>query len=251
MKNITFRNIYINGQLILENDQYRHVHNSEMLLQYNSNFITFKEMPSIDQFKAAQNYLRDFHEKSGQRHVRFYFPEGETIPSELTTYLLDNDYTIGVLELYAIQPELFPTVNNHPDINIQKVSNETLELFLKWQFEQDSVYGNAFAEQKQGQHVRNYNDDKIIQIIAFYQNKLVGSIDVIIADKTAEMDGFIVHEDYQKRGIGSQMQKFVMELFQDKTIILVADGEDTAREMYRKQNYQYLGLQYESLRVYD
>jgi len=43
---------------------------------------------------------------------------------------------------------------------------------------------------------------------------------------------------------GLEFQKFVMEQFSDKTIILVADGEDTPREIYRRQNYQYYRFKY-------
>lgn len=252
MINITFNNIYKSGQLVLVNDLYKHVHNPEILLQYDSNFISFNKIPTIEEFFEAQSYLRAYHENYGQKHVRFYFPEGVTLTSELRDYFNDDkDYTIGFLELYAIEPSKFPAVKNHPDIDIQQVSNETLDIYLKLQYELDSVYGNAFAEQKQGQHVRNFKDESKMQIIAFYKGKPAGSVDVIISDDTAEIDGLMVHEDYQKKGIGSRLQKFVMDQFHDKTVILVADGEDTPKKMYRKQNYQYLGLRYEALKVYE
>lgn len=250
MNNITFKNIYKAGQLVLENDLYAHVHNPEVLLQYDSNFIAFKRMPTIEEFTAAQNYLKAYHEKNGQKHVRFYFPEGEELTPELTEHLKGDDYTIGFLELFAIKPERFPAVNHNSDIEVQKVSNENMDAFLSFQYEQDARYGTNYAEQKQAQHVRNFNDEKKQQIIAFCKGKAAGTVDVIISDETAEIDGLIVHKDFQKKGIGSRLQKFVMEQFSDKIVILVADGEDTPKEMYRKQNYQYLGFQFEALKVY-
>ncbi|MGA5689718.1 GNAT family N-acetyltransferase [Cytobacillus pseudoceanisediminis] len=74
---------------------------------------------------------------------------------------------------------------------------------------------------------------------------------MIIKEYTAEIDGLMVHEDFQKKGIGRRLQKSVMDQFKDKTIILVADGEDTPKEMYRRQNYQYLGKQYNLLKIYE
>ena len=88
-----------------------------------------------------------------------------------------------------------------------------------------------------------------MQIMAYYQGLPAGAVDVIIAEETAEIDGLSVKEAFQKKGIGSRLQRFVMDTFADKTIILVADGEDTPREMYQKQNYQYLGFQYEIQKV--
>jgi GNAT superfamily N-acetyltransferase len=252
MKNITFKHIYKPGQTVLENDLYRHNHNPEMLLQYDSNFIAFKRMPSVEEFVEAEHYLRDFHDKHGQKHVRFYFPEGENVTPELLEYFnSDSDYTIGFLELYAIEPAQFPTVNLHPEIDIQKVTSENLQVLLDFQYGHDCVYGINFADQKQGQHIRNFRAENIQQLLALYQGKPAGVVDIIISENTAEIDGLLVHEDFQKKGIGSTLQKTVMDLFSDKIVILLADGEDTPKEMYQKQNYQYLGLQYEALKVFN
>jgi GNAT superfamily N-acetyltransferase len=251
MKNINFKNIYKAGQLIFENELYRHVHNPEVLLQYDSNFIHFKKMPAIQEFNDAHSYLREYHEDHGQKHVKYYFPEGETLTAELEKYFkCGADFSIGYMELYAIQPANFPAVTENADINIQKVTNETLETYLKFQFEQNSIHGKDYAEQKQGQHLRNFENETFMQVIGYYKGNPAGSVDVIISEDTTEIDALVVHEDYQRKGIGSHLQKFVMEQFLDKTLILVADGADTPKEMYRKQNYQYLGFQYEAFKVY-
>ncbi|MBT2687732.1 GNAT family N-acetyltransferase [Bacillus sp. ISL-47] len=252
MGNITFKDIYKPGQTILENDLYIHNHNPEMLLQYDSNFISFKKMPTIKEFIKAQDYLRDYHKEHGQKHVRFYFPEGEPLSQELKDlFREDEDYSIGFLELFAIQPENFPAIKEIPEIIVENVTDEKWDDYLRFQYEQDSVYGDEYAKKKQSQHLRNFNHQGIQQILAFYQGEPAGSVDVILKDHTAEIDGLMVREDFQKKGIGSRLQKFVMNQFHDRTVILVADGEDTPKEMYRKQNYQFLGKQYQALKVYE
>jgi hypothetical protein len=35
-----------------------------------------------------------------------------------------------------------------------------------------------------------------------------------------------------------------------KTVLLVADAADTAREMYNRQNYTYISFRYELLKVF-
>ncbi|MHC0036971.1 GNAT family N-acetyltransferase [Pseudoneobacillus sp. C159] len=250
MKSITFKDIYKAGRLVLENELYLHVHNPEMLLQYDSNFIRFKIMPTVQEFVDAESYLRAFHEKHGQKHVRFYYPEGEMIPDDLKAYLEENKHNIGFLELFAIDPAHFLSVSPNPDIAVQKVTSEILDVYLKFQYPHDATYGQGFAEQKQALYERNFNSEKIQQIIALYKGQSAGTVDVIISEETAEIDSLIVAEEFQRKGIGSRLQKFVMELFPTKTIILVADGEDTPKDMYRKQNYQYLNYQYESFKVY-
>lgn len=41
-----------------------------------------------------------------------------------------------------------------------------------------------------------------------------------------------------------------MDSFPKRVVVLVADGEDTPKEMYKKQNYQYYGLKYEAQKIY-
>ena len=87
--------------------------------------------------------------------------------------------------------------------------------------------------------------------MAFYKGSPAGYVDVIISNETVEIDNLTVDESFQKKGIGSRLQKFVMESFPEKIVILVADGEDTPREMYKKQNYQYHGFKYETQKIYQ
>lgn len=63
MNNITFDTIHIPGYIVFENNQYIHVHYPEMLTRYDSNFIEFKEIPTLSEFKDATSYLREYHLK--------------------------------------------------------------------------------------------------------------------------------------------------------------------------------------------
>uniref|UniRef100_UPI00406C0434 GNAT family N-acetyltransferase n=1 Tax=Neobacillus sp. FSL H8-0543 TaxID=2954672 RepID=UPI00406C0434 len=248
---ITFDNIYTLGHVVFENHLYKHIHYPEMLVRYDSNFIEFKQIPSLIEFQNAETYLRDFHLKNGQKHVKFYFPPNERLGADLDDYLNHSGYDIGFLELYAIQPNQFPTVNENPEIEIQVVTEVNLKPFLLLQYQHDLEYGVEFASQRQELHKRNFQDQNIQQLFALYKGDPAGSVDIIISEDTAEIDGLVVDEDYQRKGIGSRLQKFVMENFQDRTIILVADGEDTPREMYRRQNYKFHGYKYHVQKVYE
>jgi GNAT superfamily N-acetyltransferase len=250
LMHLTFKNIYTLGHLVVENNQYRHIHYPEMLTRYDSNFIAFKKLPALTEFIGAENYLRKYHLKNGQKHVKFYFPANERPAGELFDYMNDAGYEIGFIELYAIQPNQFPLVKDNPEIEIHIVTNKNIQTFLQLQYQQDLKFGSEFANQKIELHKRNFEDQKILQLLAFYKGTPAGSMDVIISKDTAEIDGLVVDENFQKKGIGSRLQKFVMEEFYNKTIILVADGEDTPREMYKRQNYQYHGFKYQSQKVY-
>lgn len=251
MKQITFEDIYTLGEIVAENVQYRHYHYPEMLTRYDSNFIEFKMLPSLTEFKEAETYLREFHLEKGQKHVKFYFPANIKPSEELITYLTDMGYEIGFLELYAIQPKHFPSVRNNPDIDIQVVTDKTLEALLHLQYQHDLDFGSDFAMQKADLIKRQFEDQNIQQVIAFYKGCPAGYVDVIISSETAEIDNLAVDQQFRNKGIGSRLQKFVMDTFPEKMVILVADGEDTPREMYKKQNYQYHGFKYQTHKVYQ
>lgn len=142
-------------------------------------------------------------------------------------------------------------MRSNPDIDIQVVTEKNLEILLNLQYQHDLNYGNGFAEQKANLIKRQFEDQNIQQILAFYKGSLAGYVDVIISSETAEIDGLTVDGIFRNKGIGSSLQKFVMESFPEKIVILVADGEDTPREMYKKQNYQYFGFKYEVQKVYQ
>ncbi|WP_373894063.1 GNAT family N-acetyltransferase [Virgibacillus sp. CBA3643] len=250
MKQVTFDDIYILGNIVTENDLYRHYHYPEMLIRYDSNFIEFKKQPSLTELKEAEKYLREFHLRYGQKHVKFCFPANSRIEGELEDYLNKSGYENGFLELYAIHPDQFSAVEDQPDIDIQVVTDDNFETYLSLQYQQDLAFGSEFAEAKIDLAKRQFKEEaRIIRVLAFYKGTPAGYVDVITTDKTAEIDNLTVDEAFQKKGIGSRLQKFVMDNYPDKAVILVADGEDTVREMYRKQNYQYLGFQNEVQKI--
>jgi len=251
MKDIGFNQIFILSNKGLENDLYEQYHFPEMLLRYDSSFIRFKRMPSIYQFKDAETYLRDFHSKHGQDHVKFIFPENQSISKELKKYLFDKDYILGFLELYKINPSHFPSIDKNEMINVQVVKESNQEDFLTLNYLFDRNISDTFAQQKLKINRKLLNKENMIHLIAYYDDIPAGSLHLIISEQTVEIDHLEVLKSFQGKGIATHLQNHVMTLFPSKTVILVADGEDTPRLMYRKQNYQYSGFQYYALNVFE
>ena len=82
------------------------------------------------------------------------------------------------------------------------------------------------------------------RLVAYVDNEPVGTVDVIITDETIEIDSFGVIEQFQRQGIGSTIQAYIGNLANERPVILVADGEDTAKDMYTKQGYMYQSFVY-------
>lgn len=248
MTNITFSQIHRDGQIISETTAYKHFHESDFLNRYDSNLITWKHMPSIELFKEVEISLRNFHKQKNQKHLKFIFPPDEIISEDIHTYLIAKNYSIGYLELYSIKPSDFAARKN-PEISVHFVTDKCIDDFLQLQFNEDLQFGESFAKEKQTFLRKQYTLENIHHIIAYNQETPVGSTIVIEKQDTAEIDNLFVIESEQHKSIGSTIQHFVMEHFRTKTIILVADGEDTPREMYQRQKYHLNGFQYEALKV--
>lgn len=249
MKKVTFEEIYNAGSVATRSDTYIHYHLPEMPLYYDSNFIAFRKIPTVREFQNAERDLKIYHTERGQHHLKFTFPENEPISKEVNAYLNRHEYEIGFLELYALEPKDFSRVAASSAIHVQSVNADILEEFLHFQQTIDEQFGKEFALQKQLQHKKNFSDPGFVQLVAYFNDEIAGSVDLIVKDLTVEIDGLHVLEKMRHKGIGSQLQQWVVEKFTDKLVILVADGEDTAKDMYRRQNYVYMGYQFEAVKA--
>ena len=251
MKNINFQNLFRPSRIAENNVLFTHFYSPETPLVYDYNDIQFKKTPAIQEFLFAEEYLLHFQFKHLQKHLKFCFPENEPLSSEIIEYLSHAEYGNALLELYGIFPEQFPRIAETPLISIQRVTSQNVQTYLTFEYELDVQFGTAFAEQKQLLYKKYFHDHRILQLLAYYKGIPAGSLDVILSENTAELDNLIVLHPYRNKGVASRLQQYVMNQFADKIVILAADGYDTAREMYQKLNYQYLGYRYEVLKVYE
>lgn len=82
------------------------------------------------------------------------------------------------------------------------------------------------------------------RVIAYKDSQPVGTLDMIESEETIEIDSFGVIKEMRGQGIGRAMQGFVANYAKHKPLILIADGEDTAKEMYIKQGYTFISYCY-------
>lgn len=243
--------IHKEGEVVLDTARFRHYHDPKMLSRYDSNFIAFKEMPNKKEFSDTEKYLQEYHVARGQKHVKFVFPPNEKLDDSLLTNLSSEGYDTGFTELYKINPRDFPGYEMQKEIEIAHVGANQLEDFLTLNYQQDLVFGSAFASMKQENNRSHFKDSAFGQVIAYYNGVPAGGLVAILKEQTVEIDGLFVLPEFQRKQIAAHLQQFVMKSFPEKTVILLADGEDTPREMYKKQNYEYVSFQYETVKVFE
>lgn len=243
---MNFSNTYIDAPLYAEDDIVWHYHDPAVPSRYGSNFMIFKNMPTLSTFQTYEAMQHDFHQHHTMTHLRFLFPEGETFSKELQTYIENRAYTIGTLELYAMLPIDFQGRKND-DVTVKIVDESLFPQYLALQYEMDLAHGETFATEKQAFLTQQFALPFVQFIVGMIEDTIVGVMTLFITADTVELDSFEVKEQYQRRGIGSTMQHFVMQHYTEHTILLVADGEDTARDMYQQQGYQFCSARYEIL----
>ncbi|AWE07615.1 GNAT family N-acetyltransferase [Lysinibacillus sp. 2017] len=181
--------------------------------------------------------------------MKFVFPTDNEIPFEIRHYLSEQGYMIEIMEMYAIQPNVFTKEILDITVVVEFLTEHDLSGYLALHYDEEFRWGESYERDKQNMLTRNFNEHRKVQIIAKIDGQVVGSVDVIVEKETAEIDNLYVQPHYQRRGIGTKLQQFVMEQYHDKSILLVADGEDTPREMYTKQGYSYIGKQYSAIKM--
>lgn len=222
----------------------KHYYDVEMPSRYNSNFMVFKKMPTLAEFQYYEQQQLNFHDAHHMKHRRFLFPENEEFPAALLTYIEAQHYVVGSLELYAMLPiEFNGSVNE--EVVVTHVDEDLLTAYLDFQYPIDLTYGEVFASEKQYLLKKQFNDPTIQFVVALLHGQIVGTLTLFLTADKVELDSFVVMDSMQRRGIGSTMQHFVMKHHTEQTILLVADGEDTPREMYARQGYHYCSAWHE------
>lgn len=252
MEKISFELINHYGQVVKETNAYAFFQLAEVKDRYDSNFMRLKQMPSCKQFEGFVEELKGLASVYGNPHGKLVLPENCKPVEALEVKAKELGFDWSFLELYTVEPTEFLTNNSAKcdlDIEVKWIPEELVEAYGQMHFEESVQWGEAYATA-----IRAYKKGLIekadIRIaVAVLDGELVGSTDVIMLAGYAEIDKFFVKHKFQKRGIGTVIQQFVMQEAEaaGRSVILVADGEDTPSEMYLKQGYAFVAFQYAAL----
>nr|WP_321292840.1 GNAT family N-acetyltransferase [uncultured Trichococcus sp.] len=248
----SFKDIEHSKSVVKETSLYTHYHNQTALFMYIENYVIFHRVPTFAEFIEAEAYLKSEHQKYNQDFIKFIWPEDCEIPQPIISYLGSNDFSLDVLELYAAPPGTFvPTRTETPsDIKVEWVNADNRNAYLALSALSDKAVSAEFAEQKQPYTQAKFDNPAFCPIMAICSDEAVGSIDLYLKEDSIEIDNFHVAVTSRGKGIGTALQLFVMEHADGKTVLLVADAADTAREMYNRQNYTYISFRYELLKIF-
>lgn len=249
MKNVGFELINTYGQVVEENEHYSFYHLEEVKNRYDSNFMKLREMPKRGEFEQLVAELRSLAVRYGNEHGKIVFPEGVKPSTELVAAAKELGFEWSFLELYEVKPQEFIEGSCCARLELQVgwISPELVDKYELMHYEDKVQWGENYARAILAFKKGLIERAEISIVVALLNGELVGSADVICGEQFVEIDDFIVKPNYQKQGIGTAIQQFVMQEAGERTVILVADGEDTPREMYKRQGYRFVTFQYAAL----
>lgn len=178
----------------------------------------------------------------------FYFPENEFLSKQWLDVIQQHGFELGLLELYAIEGEELSQLPQNNHVIIQQVTEQNIDDYVLVHNYFALPFGKQYAKESVKQIKECYLTDAKNRLIAYLGEAPVGIVDLIFTSHTVEIDGLGVIEKYRHNAIGSSIQAHVGKLAETKPVILVADGEDTAKDMYLKQGYTYLSYRYQILK---
>lgn len=237
-----FKNTYLFSSVITQTPYFTQYHQAKMPDVKQLNFMSFHFNPVLENFQFLESWQKDFHQEADQRFLRFHWPEDEGIYPEVFTYLNENGYQLGRMELLKINPQNFLVSSSQPPIAITRLNKDNIKNYLNLNYEADLEHGKVYAEQKQIQYQGYLKRPHIQPYLAFQDNHLVASIDLIVVKSSIEINSLYVDPKYRRQGIASALQGKAMEVAKENEtdLILIADAEDTPVDMYKQQGYESL-----------
>lgn len=247
-----FEAINTYGQVAEETDHYIFYQLAEVKDRYDSNFMKLRAMPNTKGFELLVEELKVLVQKYGNPHGKIVFPENCKPVEELIEKAKELGFEWSFLEMYEVEPGKFKEGNRklNSKLQVRWITSDLIDDYGQIHYEETVEWGETYAAS-----IRSYKKELIERgdirvVVALLEGEIVGTTDVIFTTKHVEIDNFFVKPNYQKQGIGTAIQKFVMQVAaaNNRSVILVADGEDTPREMYKRQGYEFKAFQYAALR---
>ncbi|MDO5457038.1 MAG: GNAT family N-acetyltransferase [Atopococcus tabaci] len=237
-----FKSTYLFSSVVTQTPYFTQYYQAKMPDVRQTNFMSFHFNPILENFQFLESFQKDFHQDTDQSFLRFHWPQDEGIYPEIFSYLHENNYQLGRMELLKINPQDFMMSSSQPEITITSLNKNNMEDYLNLNYEADLEHGRIYAEQKQIQYQGYLKRPHIQPYLAFHNNHLVASIDLIVLKSSIEINSLYVAPKYRRQGIASALQEKAVEIAEEhkSVLILIADAEDTPIDMYEEQGYDSL-----------
>jgi spore maturation protein CgeE len=159
--------------------------------------------------------------------------------SEVKQYIKQHDYEITTYDYYQFQFKHFDMLAARQDCYIKKLDNEQVDKALEFDIATNGEeLGMEFVKDRFDRRSKVYLSHGLVDnYLCYYNGEIVGHCDLFINDDVAKIEDFDVAPDMQRKGFGTSILKEMVAIAKQhgaKTIYLITDNSDTAKEMYKK-----------------
>lgn len=225
--------------------------NAEMPDMYDHNFLYIKPGTAPETRNAIMKDELEMRRKQGRDFCKIVMDE---LPD-----MQQAEEFFGPCELahygeYMYVPKARPEWPERSDCRILNTKNKAMtdDLVKLDVLFDGKTLGEDFCRRKGRYHGKVCLSEPALGVYICYLNgEPVGRCDLFISGGTAKAEDFIVLPEYQRKGIGTTLLKFIVtEAFKEGAdcIYLVTDEDDTAKEMYGKLGFQKMKDTYALLR---
>lgn len=240
----TFLNIKNDGKLVEDNEFFQQYTNNKIPHALFANFVLLKYTPSLSEFKIIEKMHKEYQLDLKQKFLNFYWPENTGLDLALLEYFNTKNYKIGMQNLYVLATDSFK-INRKQTIAIEKVSKKSLPIFLEINYQEDLLEGEKYAIEQEMIYKYQFSNKDTQFFLAKINNVPVASMMLHSSKYFLELDHLLTLPKYRKQGIATQLIQFTIHLAKEnkQKIILVADAEDSVKNMYENMGFQYISYQ--------
>lgn len=222
---------------IYENEEIIRFYDEQLSDMYYHNFTYIKKaMSDIELKRIIQNEISlRLSEKSDFCNIIL----NSAVNSSLLS-MLKYKSDMSINGYYSLDISKFSRLNAISDCIIKKVDCKEMVddiLFCDLQHDEGRL-GKDFCTRRCYRRGKVYISDKGVNSYVCYHNgHIVGNCDLFLYKGVAKIEDFAVIPAYQHRGYGTTILKELINIAikeNSHTIYLVADEEDTPKEMYKK-----------------
>ena len=230
-----------------DNDIVVRYRDSKLVDMYNHNFTYVKKFLSIDNMKQMIKSELDNNISEKKDFIRLTMdekPDAKCI-EEYNGKLLIEHYG-----MYSYTPMKSPEWNALNEYQVEMIDDffkvEDL-VFLDVTYDSENC-GEDFCNRRARRRGDVYlSEEPLSSYICYYNKMPVGKCDLFLHEGIAKIEDFVVLPSYQRRGVGTTILKYIMDQALSSgadVIYLVADEDDTPKEMYLKLGFEKAGDSY-------
>lgn len=198
--------------------------------KYCHNFYFIKDESKLDKllFKLEKDNDKEFLEIDSKTRLNLpEFEEDEEIRMYSPISSIKEDYRLGEVKVLEI--------DNKND-------------YYQVEYKTSVIYGESYAKSNALRLTDELiNNDNLIGFVIYNNDIPVGTVHAFKYKECAKIEGFVVLDEYQKKGYGISLFSYVVKYLKSIGIYdlyLTADNLDTPKEIYYKLGFDLLDYNY-------